>query len=363
MQEQHILDPEALTLGFARRFAAYKRPTLLLHDPDRLIRILTDPERPVQLILAGKAHPADSEGQDMIRQWIRFIRRPEVCGRAVFLSDYDMLLTEQLVGGVDVWINTPRRPWEACGTSGMKVLVNGGLNLSELDGWWAEAYTPQVGWALGDGREHDSDPVWDAAEAGALYALLENEVVPQFYRRDANGIPAEWLSKMRESMSHLTVSFSANRAIREYTDQYYVPAATRYDSRRANNGALGVAITNRQRRLQKGWRSMSFVEVRVETHDGYHHFRATVDFGDLDPADVLVELYAEAPAAASLPAPVHAWGQSPGQQEHLHLLRASRGRQTRERFHAPDHSRVPRPRGTARNEPGSMGALIAPCDL
>ena len=179
-QAGQILDPEALTLGFARRFATYKRPTLLLHDPERLIRLLTDPQRPVQLLIAGKAHPADVAGQEMIRQWVQFTRRPEVQGRVVFLSDYDMLLTEQLVGGVDVWINNPRRPWEACGTSGMKVLVNGGLNLSELDGWWAEAYQPQVGWALGDGQEHGGDPDWDAAEAAALYSILENEVIPTF---------------------------------------------------------------------------------------------------------------------------------------------------------------------------------------
>ena len=168
---KHLFDPNALTLGFARRFATYKRPNLLLHDPERLLRLLTNPQRPVQLILAGKAHPADQAGQALIQEWIRFIRRPEVRPHVIFLSDYDMLLTEHLVQGVDVWINTPRRPWEACGTSGMKVLVNGGINLSELDGWWAEAYTPEVGWALGDGQEHGDDPAWDAVEAdGALRA-------------------------------------------------------------------------------------------------------------------------------------------------------------------------------------------------
>ena len=167
-----LFDPDALTLGFARRFATYKRPNLLLHDPERLLRLLIDPQRPVQLILAGKAHPADQAGQALIQQWIRFIRRPEVRPHVIFLSDYDMLLTELLVQGVDVWINTPRRPWEASGTSGMKVLVNGGINLSELDGWWAEAYTPEVGWALGDGKEHGDDPAWDATEAEALYDLL-----------------------------------------------------------------------------------------------------------------------------------------------------------------------------------------------
>jgi glycogen phosphorylase len=157
---KHLFDPNTLTLGFARRFATYKRPNLLLLDPQRLLRLLTNPQRPVQLIIAGKAHPADQSGEALIQEWMHFIRRPETRPHAVFLSDYDMLLTEHLVQGVDVWINTPRRPWEASGTSGMKVLVNGGLNLSELDGWWAEAYTPEVGWALGDGQEHGDDPAW-----------------------------------------------------------------------------------------------------------------------------------------------------------------------------------------------------------
>jgi len=148
------LDPAVLTLGFARRFAAYKRPNLLLHDPARLLRILTNAAQPVQLVIAGKAHPADRGGQELIRMWIQFIRRPEVRNRVIFIADYDLLLAEHLVRGVDMWVNTPRRPWEASGTSGMKVLVNGGLNLSELDGWWAEAYEPEVGWALGDGQEH-----------------------------------------------------------------------------------------------------------------------------------------------------------------------------------------------------------------
>ena len=146
---KHLFDPNALTLGFARRFATYKRPNLLLHDPPRLLRLLTDSQRPVQLIIAGKAHPADQPGQALIQEWTDFIRWPEARPHAIFLGDYDMLLTEHLVQGVDVWINTPRRPWEASGTSGMKVLVNGGINLSELDGWWAEAYTPDVGWAFG----------------------------------------------------------------------------------------------------------------------------------------------------------------------------------------------------------------------
>ncbi|MGA7801243.1 MAG: alpha-glucan family phosphorylase, partial [Gammaproteobacteria bacterium] len=231
---RHLFDCNTLTLGFARRFASYKRPNLLLHDPERLLRLLSNPQRPVQLIIAGKAHPADQAGQALIQQWVHFIRRPEVRPHVIFLSDYDMLLTEHLVQGVDVWLNTPRRPWEACGTSGMKVLVNGGINLSELDGWWAEAYTPDIGWALGDGREHNDDPAWDAAEAEALYDLLEREVVPEFYTRDEQGIPRAWVTRMRESMAHLTPQFSTNRAVREYTEKHYLPAAAAYRARAAD---------------------------------------------------------------------------------------------------------------------------------
>src|SRR5258706_12934430 len=209
---KHLFDPNALTLGFARRFATYKRPNLLLHDPGRLLRLLTHPQRPVQLIIAGKAHPADQAGQALIQEWTHFVRRAEVRSHAIFLADYDMLLTEHLVQGVDIWLNTPRRPWEACGTSGMKVLVNGGINLSELDGWWAEAYTPEAGWALGDGREHGDDPAWDAAEAVTLYERLEREGIPEFYARDEHGIPTAWGAPMRESMSRVTPRFSPQRA-------------------------------------------------------------------------------------------------------------------------------------------------------
>ena len=231
---KQLFDPNALTLGFARRFASYKRPNLLLHDRERLLRVLANAQRPVQLIIAGKAHPADLAGQGLIQEWIRFIRQPRVRPHVIFLSDYDMLLTEHLVQGVDVWINTPRRPWEACGTSGMKVLVNGGINLSELDGWWAEAYTSQVGWALGDGQEHGDDPAWDAKEADALYELLEREVVPEFYTRDPRGIPTAWIKRMRESMAQLTPRFSTNRTVREYTEQHYLPAASAYQVRSAD---------------------------------------------------------------------------------------------------------------------------------
>ena len=265
---KHLFDPNALTLGFARRFASYKRPNLLLHDTERLLRILSDPRRPVQLIIAGKAHPADLAGQAMIQEWTQFIRRTEARNQVVFLSDYDMLLTGQLVQGVDVWINTPRRPWEACGTSGMKVLVNGGLNLSELDGWWAEAFRPELGWALGDGREHDGDPAWDAAEAETLYDLLEQEVIPEFYTRDENGIPTAWVARVRESMAQLTPRFSANRTVREYTEQHYIPAAAAFRERAADKGAVGRQVVDWQQALKQRWARLRFGEVKVESDRG-----------------------------------------------------------------------------------------------
>jgi glycogen phosphorylase len=289
---RHLFDGNTLTLGFARRFASYKRPNLLLHDPERLVRLLTHAQRPVQLVMAGKAHPADRDGQALIQQWIHFIRRPEVWPHVIFLSDYDMHLTEQLVQGVDVWINTPRRPWEACGTSGMKVLVNGGLNLSELDGWWAEAYTPEVGWALGDGQEHDEDPAWDAVEAEALYDLLEREVIPEFYRRDEQGIPIGWVTRMRESMAQLTPHYSSNRAVRQYTEQHYLPLAAAYLQRTADNGKFGADTVAWQRALEQKWSVLHFGEVRLESDGERHVFEVQMYLDGLDPEAVRVELYA-----------------------------------------------------------------------
>ena len=290
---RHLFDPNALTLGFARRFATYKRPNLLLHDPDRLLRLLSDSRHPVQLIMAGKAHPADQAGQALIQEWVHFIRRPEARAHVIFLSDYDVLLAERLVQGVDVWINTPRRPWEACGTSGMKVLVNGGINLSELDGWWAEAYAPEVGWALGDGGEHEDEAGWDAVEANALYDLLEREVIPEFYARDAGGIPTAWVDRMRESMARLTPRFSTNRAVREYTEQRYLPAAVSCRARAANKGALAAQMVDWRRALEQKWGQLRFESVKVETKNGQHIFEVQVNLGDCDQNMVRVELYAD----------------------------------------------------------------------
>ena len=290
---KNIFDPNVLTLGFARRFVPYKRPTLLLHDEERFIRILTNPERPVQLVIAGKAPPYDEGGKVLIREWVQFIRRHNLFKHVVFLSDYDMLLTENMVQGVDVWLNTPRRPWEACGTSGMKVLVNGGINLSELDGWWAEAYTPEVGWAIGDMQEHGEDPGWDAAEATALYTILEQQVVPDFYDSNKNGIPEKWVGKMRNSMAMLTPRFSANRTVREYTEKYYLPAAEKYLQRAAGKGAMGINIVKDEHEIKSKWNGIKIEEVKSEYIKNGFEFTATIALNEIDTNKVLVELYAD----------------------------------------------------------------------
>ena len=320
---KQLFDPNALTLGFARRFATYKRPNLLLHDRDRLLRLLANEPRPVQLIIAGKAHPADLAGQGLIQEWIHFIRQPQVRPHVIFLSDYDMLLAEVLVQGVDVWINTPRRPWEACGTSGMKVLVNGGINLSELDGWWAEAYNPDVGWALGDGREHGEDPAWDAKEADALYELLEREVVPEFYTRDPGGIPTAWVRRMRESMAQLTPHFSTNRTVREYTEQHYLAAASAYRLRSADQGAIGEQIAKWQQEVQQHWDSLRFGAVRVESTAGQHRFEVELSLDGIDPEGVRIELYADAMGGDDPVRQEMSCTQAPSDAAHSRVYRAT----------------------------------------
>ena len=289
---QARLNPAVLTLGFARRFATYKRPNLLLHDPERLIRLLSDRQHPAQLIFAGKAHPADRAGQALIQEWMRFIGRHETNPPVIFLADYDMLLAEHLVQGVDVWINTPQRPWEASGTSGMKVLVNGGLNLSELDGWWAEAYLPDVGWSLGDGQERGDDPAWDRAEAEALYARLEQEVIPEFYTRTAAGLPTAWLARVRESMARLTPKFSASRTVRDYTEQHYLPAAAAVRRRTADHGATAGQQVGREHALLARWPGLRFGAVTVTSDATAHRFEVMLHCDAAGLGGLRIELYA-----------------------------------------------------------------------
>ena len=287
-----ILRPDGLTLGFARRFASYKRPNLLLSDPERLLRLLTRDGQPVQLIVAGKAHPRDEAGKRLIQQWIEFAERPDARAHVVFLEDYDMRLASELVQGVDVWINTPRRPWEACGTSGMKVLVNGGLNLSTLDGWWAEAFDPASGWALGDGLEHPEGE-WDGRDAGQLYTMLEEEVVPAFFERDASGLPRRWIAMMRSSMATLAPRYSSVRMLQEYIERAYLPAAASFRRRAADEGRLARELDRWSRHLQRAWSGIRFGEATRETDEGRLSVSVPVHLGEIAPHEVRVELYAE----------------------------------------------------------------------
>ena len=289
-----LLDPNALTIGFARRFTAYKRPNLLLHDPERLTRLFANPDRPIQLIIAGKAHPDDLEGKQLVKDWVKYAEREEVGKFVVFIQDYDMDIAAKLVQGVDLWINTPRRPWEACGTSGMKILINGGLNLSELDGWWAEAYSPEVGWALGDKKEHGIDSSWDVAEAAELYRLLEDEVIPAFYERDENGIPVSWVARMRASMAQLTPRFSTNRMLRQYTREIYLPSVQAFRQRSKDNGRLGSELEKWQKEIDNHWQYIHFGKKMVtKTDDSGYNFQLPVYLDDLSPESIRVELYAE----------------------------------------------------------------------
>lgn len=291
-----VLSPDALTIGFARRFATYKRATLLLRDVERLKRILTNPQRPVQVLLAGKAHPHDNEGKELIRQIIHFARDPQVRRSIVFLEDYDMSVARYLVQGVDVWLNTPRRPNEASGTSGMKLLANGGLNLSILDGWWDEAYDREVGWAIGNGEEYNNPGYQDQVESEALYHILESDVVPLFYERDEAGIPRGWIAKMKASMKRLSPIFSTNRMVAEYAERFYIPAANRHIRLAADKSRVLSLVDWRKRVLAHG------SEVRIaEVHsDGNgkeflvgtkFKVSARVWLGGLSPRDVRVQVY------------------------------------------------------------------------
>jgi starch phosphorylase len=287
-----VLDPNALTLGFARRFTAYKRPNLLLRDRERLFRLLTRAERPVQIIVAGKAHPNDPEGKAMVKEWIDLVSDPATRERVVFLEDYDITLAQELVRGVDVWLNTPRRPWEACGTSGMKVLVNGGLNLSELDGWWSEAFTPEVGWALGDRREH-GDPAWDDVEAAQMYQALEAEIIPEFYARDESGLPRSWIARIRASMSRLAPEFSSNRMLREYVEHLYLELVPRFRRRAADGGSLARELVEWESRLARDGHTIHFGTVASEATGEGWEFTVQVYLGDVDADSIRVDLYAE----------------------------------------------------------------------
>jgi starch phosphorylase len=297
-QAANVLDPNVLTLAFARRFTEYKRPNLLLRDPARLERLLLHSERPVQIVVAGKAHPADGEGKAMIRAWIELTRRPQLRPRVVFLEDYDIRLARQLVQGADVWINTPRRPWEACGTSGMKVLVNGGLNCSILDGWWAEAHEPDVGWSIGDERGGEAAAV-DERDGASLFDTLEDDIVPEFYDRDADGLPRAWLNRIRRSMSVLTPAFASTRMMRDYVEKAYLPLADAFRARTGHHAALARNLHQWAEVLRECWPSLHLGQPTVVESDGRLRFSVPVFLGDVGPDAVRVELFADEDAGRS----------------------------------------------------------------
>jgi len=289
-----VLDPRVLTIGFARRFATYKRATLLFKDAERLKQLMTHAERPVQFVFAGKSHPRDDGGKRLIQEIINFIRNEGLRARMVFLEDYDMRVARELVQGVDVWLNNPRRPMEASGTSGMKVVPNGGLNCSILDGWWAEGYTRGAGWAIGDDVQQMDEGYQDWLDSRALYQIIENEIAPTFYHRTDNGIPTGWVEMMKRSMAELAPRFSTLRMVREYTSRFYVPASRSY-----NNLASGDLTTARDAlawrdRVIAGWPKVAIVNVSDDLGSkapvgAEYQITAVVDLGQLQPGDVSVQ--------------------------------------------------------------------------
>jgi starch phosphorylase len=291
-----ILNPEALTIGFARRFATYKRATLLFEDLDRLKSILCDPDRPVQLIFAGKAHPHDNQGKELIRQIIHKSRDIDLRMHLVFLEDYDACIARYMVQGCDLWLNTPRRPLEASGTSGMKVVPNGGMNCSILDGWWVEAYTPDTGWAIGRGEEYEDEAYEDEVEVSALYNLLEKEIVPLFYDRDRSGLPRDWIAKMKSSMKAICPIFNTSRMVQEYAGRFYLPCHRRYQTLAADDLKRSRDLAAWKERVRRGWGELEIVSAAPEEADNLRvsnelMVAAEVKLGNLRPEDIEAQLY------------------------------------------------------------------------
>jgi len=293
---EEVLSPEALTIGFSRRFATYKRASLLFRQPERLIRLLTDPERPVQILFAGKAHPQDHPAKEIIKSVIHFASDPRLRGRLVFIEDYDINVARYMVQGVDVWLNTPRRPHEASGTSGMKAAANGALNVSVLDGWWCEGHALETGWAIGSGEVYEDPEEQDHIECEALFNLLEQEIIPLFYERDKVGLPRQWISMMKSSMRKLGAYFNTNRMVQEYAENCYLPAH-RAGKRLQENGFAGAKALSAWRvRVTAGWSQLSLriedtrkeKEVPVGAAVGV---AVRANLGPLSAEDVSVEIY------------------------------------------------------------------------
>lgn len=291
-----VLSPEALTIVFARRFATYKRAILLLQDTERLARILNDPHRPVQIIFAGKAHPRDNEGKEFIRRVVQTSQEPRFRHHMVFIEDYDINVARYLVQGADVWLNTPRRPMEACGTSGMKAAANGALNLSIPDGWWDEGYEPGLGWAIGAGEDYEDEALQDQVEARTVYRTLENEVAPLYYDRGEDGLPRRWIAYMKKSLSRLCPVFNTHRMLEDYADQFYVPSATRFDLLSSEGFTAAKELGGWSRRVMENWSQVEVLEVSspaaaVLTWGDQLEVRARVKLAGLTPDDVACDIY------------------------------------------------------------------------
>ncbi|MGD9162347.1 MAG: alpha-glucan family phosphorylase, partial [Desulfobacteraceae bacterium] len=296
MSVNDVLTPDAMTIGFARRFATYKRATLLFKNPDRLAKILNNPDFPVQIIIAGKAHPQDNEGKEFIKTITHYAAEERFRRRIVFLEDYNSHIAHIMVSGTDVWLNTPRRPLEACGTSGMKALANGSLNLSILDGWWDEGYKSDYGWAIGKGEEYKDHQAQDDIEGRDLYNILEKEVVPLFYKRGNDDLPRGWIEKMKAGLRDLVPVFNSHRMVQEYTDRFYLPCSARYNRLSSSKYAETKSLASWRQKVMTGWNSVTVQEVISEEGrdipiGGKLEVTAKVVLGELTPDDVTVEAY------------------------------------------------------------------------
>jgi starch phosphorylase len=293
---ESVLDQEVLTIGFARRFATYKRATLLLQDPERFENLLTSTSQPVQIIFAGKAHPNDNEGKELIKRLVGFARRPSIRHRVVFIEDYDIHLARHLIQGVDVWLNNPRRPMEACGTSGMKAAANGVLNLSILDGWWCEGFRENRGWRIGNGEEYDDHLYQDAVESQALYNILENEVIPCFYERKNGDAPSRWIQMMKASMKMAMQDFCAQCMVKRYEDTFYTDASKQYFELLKNSAESAQRLHQQSERLSKLWKDIRVKPPEMKAAGPFRvgdvvRVTAVVELGELRPEEVDVELY------------------------------------------------------------------------
>jgi starch phosphorylase len=295
-----LLDPEAFTIGFVGRFVAYKRPTLFLRDPGRLLRLLSDPTRPVQIVFSGKAHPDDESGKALLRTVVDFATENGLQNRIVFIEDFDTTADRFLARGVDLWLNTPRRPLEACGIGGMKAGANGAMNLSTLDGWWDEVWNdadptaPPIGWCIGTAGYFEDHDAQDASDANSLYEQLEHEIIPRFYERDGAGLPRRWLASVRQSMATLASTWSSHRMVQQYVERAYLPAGARMRQLASSDAEGARSLAREISRFERAWPHVSIAITDVASIEATGieiHFEVTL--GDLAPDDLDAELWVD----------------------------------------------------------------------